>query len=301
MIRFHAFGVRFSLPLLTLIVPVLANRLGMRGGTGALLLALAAHELAHIAAAKPARVAISEIRLMPFGGSARMENPYRLAPGQLICVAIAGPIMNLALALLFAALAQWSLLDPRRALQLVQPNLILFLFNLLPALPLDGGRILYALLQRPLGEDRALAVGIWTGRLLAALLLGGAVLSGLRGERWNLSFILAGIFIIASEHDERAALGRSRAQRLAELLDPPSDARPARIFHLDMRATAAQALLQIRPREASWFVLTRDGRPLGMIDSRSILQHLIEDGAPDAALGDLPMFRLSQAQPTGAP
>lgn len=293
MIRFQALGVRFALPLLSLIAPLLALRLGMRGTMGALALAVGAHELAHLAAAKAARVEISEIRLMPFGGSARIENPYRLSPEQLIAVAAAGPAMNLGLALLIAALAQWSILRPDQAAALVQPNLMLMLFNLLPVLPLDGGRILYALLSRPLGEPRALKLGLWLGRALAAALLGLALASGLRHGRWNLTLILAAVFILSSERDERSALINSRARRLEETLESDAVPRPARIYQLDARTSAVQALRLLRPREQAWFVLTEGGTPCGLIDGRSIVRHITSGSAPDAALGQLRSFRLS--------
>lgn len=301
MIRFQALGVRFALPLLALIAPLLALRLGMRGSVGPLCAALAAHELAHLAAAKLARVEISEIRLMPFGGSARIENPYRLSPGQLIAVSAAGPAANLALLFLCAALAHWRLLRPGLAGALARSNLTLMLFNLLPALPLDGGRVLYALLSRPLGEKKALCAGVWLGRLLAALLLGLALAGGLRHGRWNLTFLLAAVFILASERDERRALDLSRARRLEETLEAGDGPRPARIYQLDARTRAAQALKLLRPRERAWFVLTRDGAPEGLIDGRSILNHLVNEGAPDAALGELDFFRLSPARRDGAP
>ena len=294
MIRFRALGVNFTLHLLTLIAPVLALRLGMRGGMFALFLALGVHELAHLIAAKLTRVDIAEIRLMPFGGSARIENPYRLSPAQLIPTALAGPTANLTLAVLLAALAQWRVLDPMRAAELIAPNLILMLFNLIPALPLDGGRVLYALLQRPLGEHRALALGLWLGRALAASLAAAFCAGGLLHGRWNLSFLLAAIFLLASGRDESDALSAARAQRLGDALEADTEPRPARIYQLDSRTSARRALSFIRPKEQAWFVLTANGTPSALIDGRSVVSHLIGGSDADVALGDLPAYHLAQ-------
>ena len=294
MIRFRALGVNFTLPLLTLIAPVLALRLGMRGGMFALFLALGIHELAHLAAARLSRVAIAEIRLMPFGGSARIENPYRLSPAQLISTALAGPAANLALAVLLAALAQWNVLSPMHASELIAPNLILMLFNLIPALPLDGGRILYALLQRSLGERRALALGLWLGRSLAALLAASFIAGGLVHGRWNLSFLLAAIFLTASGRDETDALDAARAQAFDDALKSDAKPRPARIYQMNANTSARQALALLRPREQAWFVLTTDGAPSALIDGRSVVAHLVDGGAPGIALGELPAYHLAQ-------
>ncbi len=301
MIHFRAFGVRFTLPLLTLAAPLLALRLGLRGPVRALIPSLCAHELAHLLAARLAGVQISEIRLMPFGGSARMENPYRLSCGQIALVAAAGPAGNLLLMLLSAALAQWGLVSPAVAAALLRANLMLMFFNLIPALPLDGGRMLYALLSRPLGEARALRVGLCMGRLLAAALLAAMLAAALRRGKWNLTLLLAAAFILASERDERRALRASRALRLEEALDADSSPRPARIYQLDESASAAQALSLLRPRERAWFVLTRCGAPCGLIDGRSIVRHIVERNAPETALGELCGFRLSPASRSGAP
>ena len=294
MIRFRALGVNFALPPLTLIAPVLALRLGMRGGMFALFLALGVHELAHLAAAKLTRVEISEIRLMPFGGSARIENPYRLSPAQLIPTALAGPAANLALAVLIAALSQWRMLDPARAAALIPPNLTLMLFNLIPALPLDGGRALYALLQRPLGDRRALALGVWMGRMLAALLAAGFIAGGLLRGRWNLSFLLAAIFLLASGRDESGALSAARAQTLGDALDAHPEPRPARIYQLDASTSARRALALLRPREQAWFVLTANGRPSALIDGRSVIARLAGGESTDVTLGELPSYHLAQ-------
>ena len=294
MIRFRALGVNFTLPLLTLIAPVLALRLGMRGGMFALFLALGVHELAHLAAAKLTRVDIAEIRLMPFGGSARIENPYRLSPAQLIPTALAGPAANLALAVLLAALAQWGVLNPVRTVELIAPNLILTLFNLIPALPLDGGRILYAVLQRPLGERRALALGLWLSRSLAALLAAAFVAGGLVHGRWNLSFLLAAIFLVASGRDESGALSAARAHTLEDALESDAEPRPARIYQLNAHTSARRALSLLRPREQAWFVLTTNGAPSALIDGRSVVTHFVGGGAPETALSDLPAYHLTQ-------
>lgn len=299
MIRFRAFGVQFRLPLPALLIPLLAARLGMRAELPAIAIALCAHELAHLLAARLAGVQIQEIQLMPFGGSARMENPYSLPSLRLVIVALAGPLANLALLVICAALCQWGLVQAASAAALFRVNLTLMLFNLLPALPLDGGRALYALLEGRLGAARALRTGLWLGRILAAALLGFALFIGLRSGIWNLTLILAAVFLLASAPDESAAWTRSRAQRLEDALDS-ARLRPVRICQLPSDTPVQRALELLRPRECSWFLLTRNGAPSALVDERILLRHLLNSGAPEATLGELQAYRLPRPSRSGA-
>ena len=300
MIRFRALGVQFRLPLLALLMPFLAAKLGMRADLPARAIALSAHELAHLLAARLADVAITEIQLLPFGGSAKMENPYRIPPARLVAVALAGPAANLALIVLCAALTQWGLVKASSAAALFQMNLTLLLFNLLPALPLDGGRVLYALLQRPLGSSHALRVGIWLGRILAAVLLVAAVILRVRSGKWNLTLILAAVFLLTSGPDESAAWARFHAQRLGDALESAA-IRPVRITQLPADTSVQRALELLRPRERCWFLLTDADLPRALVDENSILRHLIDGGAPEATLGELRAYRLPPPSRSSAP
>ena len=300
MIRFRALGVQFRLPLLALLMPFLAAKLGMRAELLPMAIALSAHELAHLLAARLAGVRIAEIQLLPFGGSAKMENPYRIPPARLVAVALAGPAANLALIVLCAALTQWGLVKASSAAALFQMNLTLLLFNLLPALPLDGGRVLYALLQRPLGSSHALRVGIWLGRILAAVLLVAAVLLRVRSGKWNLTLILAAVFLLTSGPDESAAWARFHAQRLGDALESAA-IRPVRITQLPADTSVQRALELLRPRERCWFLLTDADLPRALVDENSILRHLIDGGAPEATLGELRAYRLPPPSRSSAP
>lgn len=294
-IRFQARGVRFTIPLLTLLTPLLGHFLGMSGGMGTLFLSLGLHEGAHLLAARICSVEIREIQLTPFGGSARMENPYGLNAARLFLTSAAGPAANLLLACLCAALVQWNLLGARLLRPLWRQSLLIGLFNLLPALPLDGGRMLFSLLQQKTGEARALKAGLLLGRMLALILLAAAVAGGVKHGVWNLSFLLAAAFLFASVRDEREAFAASRASRLEALLRESDSPRPARIFQLPEHCSAARALSLLRPRESCWFVLTRSGVPTGMIDAQTLLRHILSGGAADAPLRELKRFSFHEA------
>lgn len=293
MIRFQALGIRFCLPLLSLLAPLLCIRLGMRMNTFALLLGVGLHEFAHILAAKCLRVNILEVRLTPFGGSAKMENPYALSASQLFVTALAGPLANLLCATAFAAMVHWGILHPSDVAGHISFNLTLFFFNLLPALPLDGGRMLYCLLQGFIGCAKALRFGIFAGYILSATLLILTASACVRSGRLNLCLILVSVFIFASARDERDAQLEVQSKLL---LEHPSGPQPVRIYQLDRNTRAYEALSLLRPREIAWFLLTENGEPRGMLSGRSLAAYLRSGGRPDASLCTLSTYPLA---PTG--
>lgn len=290
MIRFRALGIHFSIPLLTLFIPLLAERLGMDLPFYKLSLALALHELAHLLAAKLVHVSILEIRLLPFGGSARMENPYGLRRAQLVLVSLSGPATNFLLALLFASLSQWGLWKAADAAEHVRINLTLFLFNLLPALPLDGGRTLYALLQRHIGQARAMTIGILLGRILAACMVLCAAYNLVLRHQINLSMLLAAVFILCSAQDERDAM---REARVRHLTADAASILPTRFFQLPENAPASKALSLMRPGEASWFLISKKENSSSLLSGSSLLVFLKNGGNVDVPIGTLPAFTLS--------
>lgn len=293
MIRFKIRGVYFRMPLMTLLTPLLATRLGISGDVLALLFALGMHETAHLAAAFLLRVNVTDIRILPFGASMRMENPYHLPRLKLALIAISGPAANLFLLLLFSSLAQWNLLSHWMAKRLLAPNLALLIFNLLPALPLDGGRILCALLSRFMEERRALIIGIFCGRALALLLISAMIFGGIKRGVWNISFLFAAIFIITSERDEKKALTESRLMRMQGALDG-FDMQAARLFQIEDTHSALEALSLIRPKENAYFILTHGGAPIGLVDCACVLRHMLTHDDVETPLRAIPFCPLKK-------
>jgi Zn-dependent protease len=147
---------------------------------------LLAHELAHCAAALRAKVAVSEVRVGFIGGATVLASTPRSASAELR-IAIAGPAASAALAVLFTASAL-PLGDPRASVPAAlfawsaAMNVVLAAFNMLPFLPLDGGRVLAALLwsrsgQRWTSKVTAARVGVVAGAGVCVLAATPAVLS----------------------------------------------------------------------------------------------------------------------------
>ncbi|MBX3421890.1 MAG: site-2 protease family protein [Pirellulaceae bacterium] len=144
------------------------------------------HEFGHAAAAAYYGIPTRDITLLPFGGIARIERmPDK--PLQELVVALAGPAVNIAIAALFIAPVTLGIMTNVSApavgwgtnflAQLLVVNLLLVGFNLLPAFPMDGGRVLRSLLAIRLGHLRATQVAVRTGRWMALAFAIWAVVS----------------------------------------------------------------------------------------------------------------------------
>ena len=267
---------------LALLYPLAACMLGAGMDALALMIALTVHEGAHLLAARGLGVGIARLRLTPFGAAMVMDNPYGLSPLRLLAVAVAGPLSNALVLLTAAALTHWRMLSPAFALVFVRTNLALLAFNLLPALPLDGGRMLYALTARQLGRARAAALGIRMGWATAAVLLLFALRVLLQTGRFNLSLAACAVFLLASGPEERRALSDLRAA------SPLNALRDHRVpIGLTLCAVAADcpaldALRHAAPDAATLYAVYRGDRLAAFVDERALLNRAIED--PEASV-----------------
>lgn len=174
--------------------------------------ALLAHELGHALMARRQGIPVQSITLWLFGGVTRM-NGESASPEAALRVAVIGPAVSLVGAGLFAVLA--LLLDSVGAPPLLGGvagwlagiNLILAIFNLLPAAPLDGGRILQSVLWRRRGDRFSASVtAARAGRALGYFLVGlGVVGFSARSGIGPLWLVFLGVFLLMAARSEQAA------------------------------------------------------------------------------------------------
>src|SRR5215207_5834624 len=154
---------------------------------GFVFLCVLLHELGHCLMALQYGVRVQDITLLPIGGVARLENAT-LRPGHEALIALAGPLVNVAilvalfpLMLLLGVLTgNNSLVDYVNYIDDVAPggllvylffvNVTLVLFNLLPAFPMDGGRVLRAGLSAVTSREKATNFAVALGQVLAVLM-----------------------------------------------------------------------------------------------------------------------------------
>jgi Zn-dependent protease/predicted transcriptional regulator len=189
------------------ITPLASYALGL---ASALLLfaSILAHEFGHALVARRRGVTIEEIDLWLLGGVARMSGRPKTA-GDELRFALAGPAVTAVVAAVFGALALALPTSTPAALRAVvayqaQINLLILGFNLVPAFPLDGGRVARALLWRRSGDiDAATNTAAGLGRGFGYLLIAFGVLLTFNGAPGGLWFALIGVFLVVAASAER--------------------------------------------------------------------------------------------------
>jgi len=162
------------------------------------------HELVHAIVAKKLGVAVSDVELLPFGGVTRVAGDMAVSPLKEVYIAIAGPLSNLSLFLLGLALKNYGIWHDTLSPFFLQCNALIALFNILPALPLDGGRVYRAYLAGRIGvRDATYRAAVLGQALSVVVVVMGAVglLLGLAG----LDIIITGGFLVYAATREKAA------------------------------------------------------------------------------------------------
>ncbi len=197
------------------------------------------HELGHALVARGSGIPAKGIILLPIGGITILDEAHAIpdpinAWKRDIRIAVAGPLVNLFIAglstfVLFAAVPGFSLtvrplLDPRALLRsIVWANLYLGLFNLLPAYPMDGGRVLRAFFSRRVDMVQATQRAVRIGHVFSILMIMVGMLISSRAEtRWDGYWLMMiGFFLFAgAQLEERSAVFQSVLQsvRLEEVM-----------------------------------------------------------------------------------
>lgn len=245
-------------------------------GQGLLLIAsvfgvVVLHELGHALVARRFGIATRDITLYPIGGVARLERmPER--PGQELLVAIAGPAVNGVLALVIYAGLRIADLggggDPLTvggslAVQLLWINISLALFNLVPAFPMDGGRILRAALAFRLDRARATIIAARIGR-------GIAVVMGIAGLLWSPMLALIALFVWMSAGQE-AMLEQVKTTLRGV---PVADAMVADFQTIASDASVDTAVARLATSFQHDFPVVEDGRVIGMLSRNDVRRGL---------------------------
>ena len=174
-------GVRLTVHPGLLLLLALAVFAGLGGEAAIFLAVLLGHELAHLLAAAAFELPVSELELRPTGGVARIEGLEMADPGVEAAVALAGPLHNLLWLAGGFLLRQLGWLDPASGDFFLAANAALGLCNLLPALPLDGGRVVRAALSVRYGAGPATSAVVQAGYWVA----GGLAAAGLALLLWR--------------------------------------------------------------------------------------------------------------------
>jgi Zn-dependent protease len=223
-------GVVKLLPVSTLAAWILAVI-----STVGLFLSVFGHELSHALMGRAEGIEIEEIVLHPFGGLARLRNEPE-SPGAEFRIAVAGPAASFVFAivgflLMFAAM-KLNYSTPAGVLFLISSgNLLLAIFNLFPGYPLDGGRVLRAILWRRTGNmKQATRMAGMCGMLIAAILIifgvYMAIAPNFRSYFMGLWSVLVGLFLFDAAYSIVKHASGNRRPTVSEAMSPPFSIEP---------------------------------------------------------------------------
>src|ERR1700689_4446430 len=253
-----------------------ASRYGVAAAFVVLLYAsVLLHELSHSLVARAFRLPVRRIVLYPLGGFSVID-PEPPTPGQEFLVSAAGPAMSLllagigylALGLVHSNGVAHSLID-----LLVLSNLLVAIFNMLPGLPLDGGRVLRAGLWKITGNPASATImAAWAGRVLAVVLVIVPIYDSSAGDfsitgRYGLWLVVVAIFMWMSAGQAlRSAKIRERlpslhARALARRAIPVQSTLP--LAEAIRRADLAQARALV--------VVDHDARPIAIVNEGAVI------------------------------
>jgi Zn-dependent protease/CBS domain-containing protein len=235
------------------------------------------HEFGHALAARRYGIRTPDITLLPIGGLARLERmPDQ--PWQEFVIAIAGPLVNVVIAALILAAVGFSV-GPQQMADIEDPNIgffarlagvnvFLVLFNLIPAFPMDGGRVLRAILAIWMPWSRATQTAATIGQGLAFVF-------GFIGLFYNPLLIFIGIFVYLAA----AAEGQNAQLREVAASVLVGDVMITNFARLDRSANIDQAVeMLLATTQHEFPVVDADGRFEGLLLREDIIRALRDSG-----------------------
>ena len=242
---------------------------------GLFLVALLAHELAHAIVARRRGIRVRAITLWALGGVAEIEGDAP-DPRTEFAIAVAGPLTSLGAAVVFwlatvgVAAAEWPIILQAVLGWLAFMNVALAVFNLLPGAPLDGGRVLHAVLWWRSGDRaRADQAAKRSGEVLGVVLIAVGVFEAI-ALAWpgGLWLALIGWFLVSaarSEASARAARDRFAGLRVRDIMTPHPDSAPGWVSIDWFVATVAR-----RSRQTAFPVVDLSGAPVGFVEVETL-------------------------------
>ncbi len=235
-----------------------------------------AHEYGHALTARRYKVRTRDITLLPIGGLASLERlPEK--PSEELVVAIAGPLVNVAIAIVLAIYlaatsqmgnftSDFNTIDPRFfAENLLLVNVVLVLFNLIPAFPMDGGRVLRALLAMRWTRAKATRFAAGIGRTLA---VGFVIVGFIWGNYW---LVFIGLFVYLGAGAESRQVSTRTALsgfRVSDVL--MTQYTPLYIHEPIQRAVD----IMLSSQEKEFLVFDLDGLVVGVLTREGVVRSL---------------------------
>jgi len=243
----------------------------------AIFLCVVLHEMGHVLAARRYKIDTKNITLLPIGGVSNMEK-IPSDPKEELVVTLAGPAVNVAIVIIlfiFLSITNGPTDFSRISyvngdnflLSLAAVNLWLAIFNLIPAFPMDGGRILRALLSLFLNRSRATKIAAQIAQVIAFLFI-------IAGFFVNPFLIFIGLFVIFGAMAETQQVQNQSVLENHTVEEVTMKKIPA----LNRNDTIDKAVELLLQGQAKNFLVMDDGKPFGTLNRDGIIKSLQSNG-----------------------
>ncbi|MFF2480546.1 M50 family metallopeptidase [Paenibacillus sp. NPDC058071] len=287
-------GIRWSAHPLFVVIMLASLVTGYFGELFTLFLIVLVHEIGHVVVARGFGWRIREVKLLPFGGVAEVEEASGTPASQDALVAIAGPLQNVWMGLAAWGCGQLGWWDQDAAQYVWKANAMIGLFNLLPIYPLDGGKLLQALFSLGLNYY---AMMKWTARISMALslimivlALGAPLFFHSQGVQLNL--LIIGAFLVMTNWTYyrnipflfvRFLMHRGRVAERAER----RGVRAAPIIVGASQPLASVVRLLKREQTHLICIIGRSGKVAAVIPEEQLVDRYFEERNPNRPIGEL--------------
>jgi stage IV sporulation protein FB len=281
-------GIRFKINWLFFVVMILFALVGDLARALTAFMAVFLHELGHVFMARFYGMKVKSVELLPFGGVAVYEGVLEANPKAERAVALAGPCVNFGLALGAVLLTRYHILPLNTALFFITYNVHIAIFNLIPALPLDGGRVLRATLSEIFGYRKGTHVTLRLTRVIAILAGIGAFASWLLGKVSPISLISAFfVYFAALREEEQSFYVLMKYLTRKKMLLQETELIPAEEFLVLGDTPLASVIKSINPRTFAHFLICdKDYHIMGKLSEIEVVEAFFEEGI------DLPIRKL---------
>jgi stage IV sporulation protein FB len=273
-------GIDILLSPAVVVLAVAAVCYGHLAGVLLLSAAVFFHEAAHSVTATFLGYRLEEVRLYPLGGSVRIGGMSGLDPLRETLIALAGPAANVFLAIVTLLFSGLGLVPRQQAGYFIAINTVIFLFNLLPALPLDGGRVLRGILSCKYGIVGATKAVCFIGRIIAVLMFLFALSRGLQNP-FEISMAAAAVFLYLAGAGERkmaASLMVSQVGSKEGLLQKKGFLR-SKTFVAAYNASGKRVMGRFAPGYYHIvYVVGKNGEVLGKVSEQQVFNAIMRSG-----------------------
>jgi stage IV sporulation protein FB len=250
------------------------------------------HELGHVSMAKGFGWRVREVQLLPFGGVAVVEESGNIPAYEEIWVALAGPIQNGWMSIFACIMMQLSGTDLVWWEYFLQANLMIGLFNLLPILPLDGGKVFVSLLSYQLSYYKTLQICAWFSMIISSGVVIYALISAITQGGIHLNLLMIGLFLVYSNWISY--------RHIPYLFRRFLISREGRALHHSGQAALTQPLIVsgqkditsivhmfMREKSHLIFILSKQGIIQKVLTEQHIIQYYFSEAKSNRAVSDI--------------